>query len=238
MEKEIIGVIKLALKIYREFGFKDYHIELSTRPDKSIGTDAMWNKAEKVLKSALKKQKIKYQLNPKDGAFYGPKIDFHIKDSLDRSWQLGTIQLDFSMPDRFDLNYIAKDGKKKRPVMIHRAILGSFERFVGIILEHYQGNLPLWLAPIQVVIIPISEKHVTYAEQVQRELIKKGIRVEIDAGGERMQKKIKNAEEQKIPLMLIVGDKEKKAKKVAVRSKAKGDEGVMDIGKVIRIINK
>ncbi len=237
-EEEIIKVIKLALKIYSQFGFKDYHIELSTRPASSIGTDEMWEKAENYLKNALKKEKIDYQLNPGDGAFYGPKIDFHIKDSLDRSWQLGTIQLDFSMPDRFDLNYIAKDGKKNRPVMIHRAILGSFERFVGILLEHYQGDLPLWLAPTQVAIIPIGEKHIQYAKEVQKELNAKAIRVEIDASDERMQKKIKNASENKVPLMLIVGDKEMASKKVAVRSKLKGDEGMKSLAEVEKIIKK
>lgn len=234
VEEEIIKIIKLELEVYRKFGFKDFHVELSTRPASSIGTDEMWEKAEATLKNALKKEKIDYKLNPGDGAFYGPKIDFHIKDSLERSWQCGTIQLDFSMPDRFDLNYIGKEGKKKRPVMIHRTILGSFERFIGILIEHYQGDLPLWLAPIQVMIIPIGEKHIQYAEEVKKELSAKEIRVEIDKSDERMQKKIKNASENKVPLMLIVGDKEMKSEKVALRSKLKGDEGIISVSELLK----
>ncbi|MFC1651598.1 threonine--tRNA ligase [Patescibacteria group bacterium] len=237
IEDEVIKVIKLTLEIYKKFGFKDYRVELSTRPKKSIGTDAMWDKAEKSLANALKKENIKYDLNPGDGAFYGPKIDFHILDSMGRSWQMGTIQLDFSMPDRFELEYDAKDGKKKRPIMIHRAIFGSFERFVGILLEHYKGNLPLWLAPVQAMIIPIADKHLPYAKKVLEELKSKNVRVEIDQNSITMQKKIKNAEELRIPLMLIVGDKEMKEKKVAVRSKEKGDEGMQDINNIIEKIN-
>ncbi len=236
VETEVIKIIKLTLEIYKKFGFKDYRIELSTRPKKSIGTDMMWEKAEKSLAGALKKEEIKYELNPGDGAFYGPKIDFHILDSMDRSWQLGTIQLDFSMPERFELEYTSKDGKKERPTMIHRAILGSFERFIGILLEHYEGNLPLWLAPTQAMIIPITDKHFKYAEEIKKQLIEKNMRVEIDDTSERMQKKIKNAEEKRIPLMLIVGDKEMEAKKVAIRSKEKGDEGMISIDDLVKKI--
>ncbi len=238
IEEEIVSIVKLELETYYKFGFKDFHVELSTRPISSIGTDEMWEKAETTLENALKKEKINYKLNPGDGAFYGPKIDFHIKDSLERSWQCGTIQLDFSMPDRFDLNYIDKDGRKKRPVMIHRTILGSFERFIGILLEHYGGNLPLWLAPTQVVIIPIGEKHIKYAEKVKKELTARDIRVEINASDERMQKKIKDASENKVPLMLIVGDKEMKSKKVALRSRLKGDEGIISVSELIKRVQQ
>jgi len=236
IEAEVIKVIKITLEIYKKFGFADYRVELSTRPKKSIGTDEMWEKAESTLENALKKKKIDYKLNPGDGAFYGPKIDFHILDSLGRSWQLGTIQLDFSMPERFGLEYDAKDGKKKRPTMIHRTILGSFERFIGILIEHYKGNLPPWLAPVQAMIIPITDRHIKYAQEVKEKLEEKGMRVEIDDSSTTMQKKIKNAEEERIPLMLIVGDKEMKAKKVAVRSKLRGDEGVKDLDSVIKKI--
>lgn len=236
VEEEVIKVIKLTLEIYKKFGFKDYRVELSTRPKKAIGTDEMWEKATKALENALKKEKIKYDLNPGDGAFYGPKIDFHILDSMGRSWQMGTIQLDFSMPERFELEYTAEDGKKKRPIMIHRAILGSFERFVGILLEHYKGNLPLWLAPVQAMIIPITDKQIKYAQEVAKKLKDKKIRVEIDDSSITMQKKIKNAEELGIPLMLIVGDKEMKENKVAVRSKEKGDEGMISIANLIKKI--
>ena len=238
IEPEVNDIIDLTDKIYSRLGLK-YHIELSTRPEKgSIGTDAMWQKAEKSLKNVLEKRKINYKLNPGDGAFYGPKIDFHIEDAIGRTWQLGTIQLDFAMPERFDLNYIDDNGKEKRPVMIHRVIFGAIERFIGILIEHFAGAFPVWLAPIQVIILPISDKHLDYAQEVIAELKNKEIRAEIDHRSESVGRKIRDAELQKIPYMLIVGDKEITAKKVAVRKFGKGDRGQFSLDKIIKEISE
>ena len=237
IEDEIIGVIDLTDKMYSRLGLK-YHLELSTRPEKgSIGSDKEWKKAEEALKSALEKKDVEYTINPGDGAFYGPKIDFHIEDAIGRTWQTGTIQLDFAMPERFNLEYIAEDGHKKRPVMIHRTIFGSVERFIGILLEHFAGALPIWLAPVQVIVLPISDKHISYANQISEELKKQNIRVETDVRTESVGKKIREAEMQKIPYMLIVGDKEIAAKKVAIRKYGKGDKGQIDLEKLIEEID-
>lgn len=226
-EAEIVKIIGLIQTIYAKFGFTDYRIELSTRPEKSIGTDEMWENAEKALHQALRSQGIEYAVNPGDGAFYGPKIDFHIRDSMGRSWQLGTIQLDFSMPERFELEYIGEDGKPHRPVMIHRAILGSIERFMGIIIEEYAGAFPLWLAPVQVVVLPIADRHVRYANDVAEKLTKFGLRVSVDARNEKTGFKIREAQVQKIPYMLVTGDREVEAGKVSVRQREAGDLGAM-----------
>jgi len=236
IESEVIGVINLIDKMYGKLGLK-YHLELSTRPEEgSIGSDEMWRKAEESLKSALEHKKVDYKMNPGDGAFYGPKIDFHIEDAIGRTWQTGTIQLDFSMPERFDLEYAAEDGSKKRPVMLHRVVFGSFERFIGILLEHFAGALPVWLAPVQAMIIPISEKHLEYAKKVGKELLEKDIRVEIDGRNESTGKKIRESELQKIPYMLIVGDKEIEAKKVAVRKYGEGDKGQIQVEELVKSI--
>ncbi|MGB9587499.1 MAG: threonine--tRNA ligase [Armatimonadota bacterium] len=226
-ETEIVKIIDLIQTIYTKFGFTDYRIELSTRPEKSIGTDEMWETAENALHQALRSQGIEYAVNPGDGAFYGPKIDFHVRDSMGRSWQLGTIQLDFSMPERFELEYIGEDGKPHRPVMIHRAILGSIERFMGIIIEEYAGAFPLWLAPVQVVLLPIADRHVQYANDVAEKLTKLGLRVTVDARNEKTGFKIREAQVQKIPYMLITGDREVEAGKVSVRQREAGDLGAM-----------
>lgn len=226
-EAEIVKIIDLIQTIYAKFGFTDYRIELSTRPEKSIGTDEMWETAENALHQALRSQGIEYAVNPGDGAFYGPKIDFHIRDSMGRSWQLGTIQLDFSMPERFELEYIGEDGKPHRPVMIHRAILGSIERFMGIIIEEYAGAFPLWLAPVQVILLPIADRHVQYANDVAEKLTKLGLRVAVDARNEKTGFKIREAQVQKIPYMLITGDREVEAGKVSVRQREAGDLGAM-----------
>jgi len=238
IESEISNIIDLIDKMYGRLGLK-YHLELSTRPKEgSIGSDEMWKKAEDSLKKALDHKKIDYKLNPGDGAFYGPKIDFHIEDAIGRTWQTGTIQLDFAMPERFDLEYAAEDGSKKRPVMLHRVVFGSFERFIGILLEHFAGALPEWLAPVQAVIIPISEKHLSYAKKVGKELLDAGIRVQIDERNESMGKKIRESEMQKVPYMLIAGDKEIEAKKIAVRKYGEGDKGQVDIKDLIVEIKK
>lgn len=234
IESEISNIIDLIDKMYAKLGLT-YHLELSTRPKEgSIGSDEVWEKAENALKKALEHKKIDYTLNPGDGAFYGPKIDFHITDAIGRTWQTATIQLDFAMPERFNLEYTAEDGSKQRPVMLHRVVFGSFERFIGILIEHFAGALPAWLAPVQAVVIPIStDKHLDYSKKVIDELLKKNIRAELDDRNESMGKKIRESEMQKIPYMLIVGDKEIEANKVAVRKYGEGDKGQLDIKELI-----
>ena len=217
IESEIIGVIELTFEIYKAFGFEDFHIELSTKPEKHIGSDEIWETATNALEDALKHKAIEYQINEGDGAFYGPKIDFHIRDCLKRSWQLGTIQLDFSMPQRFGLLYTDKDNTDKTPVMIHRAVLGSFERFIGILIEHYGGGFPLWLSPEQVRILPISEKTNDYAKAVEDKLKDASLRCSCDFSNEKINAKIAKAHSEKLPFMLVVGPKEALSDSVNVR---------------------
>lgn len=225
LEDAITETIEFIRYVYDVFGFEDYHMELSTRPEKSIGSDEMWENATSALQNALEKLGINYKLNPGDGAFYGPKIDFHVKDCLRRSWQCGTIQVDFSMPERFDITYVGPDGQKYRPVMVHRAIVGSLERFIGVLLEHTAGNLPTWLAPTQVAVLTISEKVRDYSYRVLQELREAGLRATIDAGEEKINAKIRNAEVMKVPYMLIVGQREAETGAVSVRRHGKGDLG-------------
>ncbi|WP_296971746.1 threonine--tRNA ligase [Tepidanaerobacter sp. EBM-38] len=224
IEDEIIGVIDLVDYFYQIFGF-EYNVELSTRPENSMGSDELWDQATAALQGALDKKGMSYKINEGDGAFYGPKIDFHLKDSLGRTWQCGTIQLDFQMPERFDLSYIGADGEKHRPVMIHRVIFGSIERFIGILIEHYAGAFPVWLAPVQARILPISEKHMDYAYKVKKQLEEAGIRVEVDERNEKIGYKVRDAQMKKIPYMLVVGDKEANENTVSVRTREKGDVG-------------
>src|SRR3989338_7449444 len=225
VEEEIKNVVALTLKFYELIGFKEVEVELSTRPEKYIGSLAVWTKAESTLAKVLKDLNVKFKLNRGDGAFYGPKIDFHIKDSASRLWQCGTIQLDFFMPKRFELEYTDKDGLKKRPIMIHRTVIGSIQRFTGIIIEHFKGAFPFWLAPVQTAVLTINEKVADYAEKVFEELKKKDIRAELDLRNESISKKIREAELQKIPYLLIIGEKEAAAGKVAVRERGNGDTG-------------
>ena len=225
LEDEVGKLIDLVDEVYHTFGYDQFQVELSTRPKKSIGTADMWNKAEEALSHALKKKQKTYQVNQGEGAFYGPKIDYHIQDSLGRLWQCGTIQVDFSMPERFDLEYVGPDGEKHRPVMIHRAILGSVERFIGILIEHVGGAFPVWLAPIQCIVIPIGEKHHSYAGQVHDTLFKEGIRSSLDDRSEKVGYKIREAEVKKIPYMCIIGDKEIENKTVSIRKRKEGDLG-------------
>ena len=232
IEEEIKGVMKLVDEVYSKFGF-EYTIELSTRPEDSMGSDELWEMAEKALANVLKDTGKEYELNEGDGAFYGPKIDFHIKDCLGRDWQCGTIQLDFQMPERFDLTYIGEDGEKHRPVMLHRVVFGSIERFIGIITEHFAGAFPVWLAPVQVKILPISDSQKEYAENVVKKLEANGIRVELDARQEKIGYKIREAQLQKVPYMLIIGDKEIEANAIGVRSRKEGEIGQMDVDKFI-----
>lgn len=226
IEEEIEGVVRLIDKFYKVFGFK-YKLELSTRPENSMGTDEQWETATNALKRALNVLGKDYEINEGDGAFYGPKIDFHLEDSIGRTWQCGTIQLDFQMPERFDLTYVGQDGEKHRPVMIHRVVFGSIERFIAILTEHYAGAFPLWLAPVQVKIAPISEVQADYAHQVCEKLVNMGIRAEVDDRNEKMGYRIREAQLQKIPYMLVLGEKEKQCGTVAVRNRKKGDLGVM-----------
>ena len=226
IESEIEGVVRLIDRFYKVFGFK-YKLELSTRPEDSMGTDEQWEAATNALKRALEVLGKEYEVNEGDGAFYGPKIDFHLEDSLGRTWQCGTIQLDFQMPERFDLTYVGQDGEKHRPVMIHRVVFGSIERFIAILTEHYAGAFPLWLAPVQAMIVPISENQAEYAHEVCGKLVSLGIRAEVDDRNEKMGYRIREAQLQKIPYMLVLGEKEKESGNVAVRNRKKGDLGVM-----------
>ena len=233
IEAQIAEVIKFIIHIYDVFGFKEYAMELSTRPEKFIGEIAIWDKAETALKNVLDHGGYAYKLNPGDGAFYGPKIDFHIKDCLGRSWQCGTVQLDFSMPTRFNLEYTDADGAKKCPVMIHRALLGSMERFIGILIENCAGYFPLWLAPVQVRVLPISDRFIDYSRSVLARLKDAGIRARLDERTEKIGYKIRDAEMNKIPYMAVIGEKEAAANTVALRRHTKGDLGAMPVEKAI-----
>ena len=226
VESEILGVMDLIDSFYKVFGF-DYSLELSTRPENSMGTDEQWEMATNALIHALKKNGRPYEINEGDGAFYGPKIDFHLRDSLGRTWQCGTIQLDFQMPERFDLTYTGEDGEKHRPVMLHRVIFGSIERFIAILTEHYAGAFPMWLAPVQVKILPISDATMDYAKKLQEKLQSASLRVEVDTRNEKIGYKIREAQLQKIPYMLIVGEKEMQNGTVSVRSRKGGSLGTM-----------
>jgi threonyl-tRNA synthetase len=228
IEEEVIKVIDLADDVYKIFGF-NYRVELSTKPEKAIGSDEVWEKAIDDLRNALEKKKINYRLNPGDGAFYGPKIDFHLEDSLGRTWQCGTIQLDFQMPERFDLNYIGSDGEKHRPVIVHRTILGSIERFFGILIEHFAGKFPLWLAPVQVMIIPVADVHQKFAKGIEKELVEIGVRASVDARDEKLGYRIREAQMQKVPYMLVVGDKEAEGGDLALRIRDTGDAGLISL---------
>lgn len=222
MQSELMKVIELFDRIYSQFGLK-YHVELSTKPDNAMGDDAIWEAATEALRNAIEAKGIPYVINPGDGAFYGPKLDYHIEDSLGRTWQCGTIQLDMNLPERFQIEYIGEDGQKHRPIMIHRACFGSMERFIGILTEHYAGAFPTWMAPVQVKILPISEKHVEYAKELAKQMHRDYVRVEVDDRSEKIGYKIRQAQMAKVPYMLVVGDKEVEEGTVNVR-KHGGDE--------------
>jgi len=223
IKDEIKGVVKLIDEVYGRFGFK-YKVELSTRPENSMGSDEDWKMAEASLEGALLEMNMPYKINPGDGAFYGPKIDFHLEDSLGRTWQCGTIQLDFQLPQRFDLNYIGRDGEKHRPIVIHRVIFGSIERFIGILIEHFAGKFPIWLSPVQVKVLSISEKYNSYAESVVKALKDKNIRVEFDDRAEKIGFKIREARNERVPYMIIVGEKEQQEGKITVKNNKNGEE--------------
>lgn len=237
VESEILGVINLIDYFYNVFGF-EYFVELSTRPENSMGSDADWELATNALISAMNRIGLKYKVNEGDGAFYGPKIDFHLKDSIGRTWQCGTIQLDFQMPERFNLEYVGADGEKHRPIMLHRVVFGSIERFMAILTEHFAGAFPTWIAPVQARILPISDKHIAYAQNIRQRLYDSGIRVEMDDRNEKIGYKIREAQLQKIPYMLIVGDKEVEQGTVSVRSRKEGDLGANSINDFLQNILK
>ncbi|WP_041721498.1 threonine--tRNA ligase [Alkaliphilus metalliredigens] len=232
IKDEILGVMNFVDYFYKVFGFK-YHIELSTRPKDSMGTDEEWDLAINSLREALEENNVKYKLNEGDGAFYGPKIDFHLEDAIGRTWQCGTIQLDFQMPQRFDINYVGADGEKHRPIMIHRVIFGSIERFIGILIEHYAGKFPAWLAPVQAKILPITDNHLEYARKLQQQMLEKDIRVVIDERSEKIGFKIREARLERVPYMLVIGDKEVESETVAVRAREEGELGAVDASKFI-----
>lgn len=234
---EIKGVTRLINEVYSQFGF-DYFVELSTRPDNSMGSDEDWEMATNGLRNALDEMGLKYIVNEGDGAFYGPKIDFHLRDSIGRTWQCGTIQLDFQLPQRFEAEYVAEDGTKKRPIMIHRVCFGSIERFIGILIEHFAGKFPVWLAPVQVKVIPVSEKSMEYAQDVYDQLKAAGIRTELDRKDEKVGYKIRQAQLEKVPFMLVLGEKEAAEGKITVRSRDKGDLGVADLSAFIADVKK
>jgi threonyl-tRNA synthetase len=233
---EVKGVVDLVLFLLAKFGLTDFIVELSTRPVKSIGTDEMWANAESALRKALVDMRLNYKVSEGEGAFYGPKIDFHIRDSLKRTQQCGTVQVDFAMPERFDMRYVGADNAEHRPVMIHRAALGSMERFIGFLIEHYGGRFPAWLAPVQAVVMPLTERHAEYAKEVIRALEDAGVRVELDARNEKIGLKIREATLQKVPYMLVVGDKESKDRTVAVRELDGTDRGAMPLGSFVNEI--
>ncbi|MCD8171299.1 MAG: threonine--tRNA ligase [Clostridiales bacterium] len=237
IEDEIKGVTRLINEVYTQFGF-EYFVELSTRPEDSMGSDEDWEMATNGLKKALDDMGLEYIVNEGDGAFYGPKIDFHLRDSLGRTWQCGTIQLDFQMPQRFDLEYTAEDGSKKRPIMIHRVCFGSIERFIGILIEHFAGKFPVWLAPVQVKVIPVSEKSMEYATGVYEKLKAAGIRTELDHKDEKVGYKIRQAQLEKVPYMLVLGEKEAAEGAITVRSRDKGDLGAAVLEDFIADIKK
>jgi threonyl-tRNA synthetase len=245
MTDEVVHASRLIFEVYTELGFENVDVRLSTRPEKRIGTDEVWDKAEADLAEACKRMEIPYALNPGEGAFYGPKLEFTLTDAIGRPWQCGTVQVDFNLPARLDAEYVAEDGSRQRPAMLHRAVLGSMERFIGVLIEHYAGAFPVWLAPVQARIIPISEKANAYAEQVRRTLSEipvvdsgSGLRVEVDDANERMQKKIRDAQLQKIPYMLVVGEREAAEGKVAVRLRSGKDLGAMALETFIARIQK
>ena len=237
LEDEIIGIINLTDRFYKIFGF-DYHVELSTKPEKCIGSDKMWETAEKALEKALKSRKVDYKVNPGEGAFYGPKIDFHIKDCLGRTWQCATIQCDFAMPEKFDLTYEGQDGKKHRPVMLHRVVYGSIERFLGILIEHYAGRFPLWLSPVQTKVIAIADRHAKYAEEVYKKLFDAGIRVELDTRAETVSYKVRDAQLDQINYIGVVGDKEEQSKSITIRTREGKVIGEFKLDDFIRKVKK
>ena len=238
MPEEIDFVLGFSLHILRSFGFKEVKAYLSTKPEKSVGEPQRWEDAQDALEAALKRAELPYEVDEGGGAFYGPKIDLKVKDAIGREWQLSTIQFDFNLPERFDLTYVGEDGQEHRPYMVHRALLGSLERFFGILIEHYAGAFPVWISPVQAMIIPIADRHIEYAQEVAQKLKAAGLRVELDERSDRMNAKIRDAQKQKIPYMLIIGDQEMEAGAVALRKRSGENLGAMEIAKFIDLANQ
>jgi len=237
IQSEVSDFIDLVFKVYRDFGFRDIIVKLSTRPEQRVGSDEVWDKAEKALELSLNNKKLKWELQPGEGAFYGPKIEFSLKDCIERVWQCGTIQVDFSMPGRLGAEYVASDSSRQVPVMLHRAILGSLERFIGILIEEYAGALPLWLAPVQAVILNITDEQTEYAKKVEAQLLKDGFRVKTDLRNEKIGLKIREHTLQKVPYLLIVGGREFQHEKVTVRLRDGKDKGAMSLAAFTEILN-
>jgi threonyl-tRNA synthetase len=237
VEDEVLGVIGLIRRMYKTFGFEKVHVELSTRPEKSIGSHEMWSTAESALAKALERAELPYVLNSGDGAFYGPKIDFHIEDVMGRTWQCATCQLDFAMPERLDIDYVGEDNQRHRPVMIHRTVLGSIERFLAILIEHYGGALPAWLAPVQASVVPVADRHNDYANQVKNALTCAGLRPEADLRPESVGKKIRDGEVGKVPFMLVVGDREVEEGTVTVRTRGNKETQTLPLGDAVTLLD-
>ena len=237
IEEEIVKVLDLILFILKSFGFNEYKVYLSTRPDKFVGSEEGWGKATSALKQALEKSELNYEVDPGEGVFYGPKIDIKIKDSLNRFWQVSTVQVDFNLPERFDINYVEEDGQRHQPIMLHRALMGSLERFFGCLVEHYAGAFPLWLAPTQAVLLPITDQQNDYVDEVFRQLTDKGFRVEKDLRNEKIGFKIREAQLQKIPYMIVLGDREVESKSLAVRKRRSKETRIIDVGTFIEELN-
>jgi len=233
IEEEIVKVLDLILFILRSFGFDEYRVYLSTRPEKFVGSEDGWEQATNALKQALEKSKLKYEVDPGEGVFYGPKIDIKIKDSLNRFWQVSTVQVDFNLPERFNINYIEENGQKNQPIMLHRALMGSLERFFGCLVEHYAGAFPLWLAPVQVILLPITDQNQRYTDEVFKKLINSGFRVEKDLRNEKIGFKIREAQLHKIPYMVVLGEKEQENNSLAVRKRRSKETTALDIGSFI-----
>ncbi|HUX77302.1 MAG TPA: threonine--tRNA ligase [Anaerolineae bacterium] len=235
IEDEVLRVLRFSLDLLRAFGFSDFHVFLSTMPEKHVGEPERWEQAQESLRKAIEVEGLPYEVDEGGGAFYGPKIDIHVKDALGRTWQLTTIQFDFNLPERFDMTYIGEDGKEHRPYMVHRALLGSLERFFGVLVEHYGGAFPVWLAPVQVVLIPIADRHVAYAYAVAERLRAAGLRVEVDDSSERMQAKIRDAQVQKVPYMLVMGNREMEAGQVNLRMRDESVPGAMSVDEFVAL---
>ena len=238
MPEEIDKVLTFSLDLLRDFGFSDFHLRLSTRPEKRVGTDENWEAAENALRGALERSGQPFKINEGDGAFYGPKIDVYLYDALQRPWQLSTIQFDFNLPERFDLGFVGDDGKIHRPYMVHRALLGSMERFFGVLIEHHGGAFPLWLAPTQALVLPIAERHTEYALEVQAELKAAGFRVDVDSSNNTLNYRIRHAQTQKTPYMLVVGDREAEEKKAAVRVRTGEDLGALPVSEIVTLLRE
>jgi len=240
IEDEILFTLRFSLHLWRSFGFEDVRAYLATRPEKYVGEPGRWDQATESLRRALEQEGVEYRLDEGGGAFYGPKIDLKVRDALGREWQMTTIQFDFNLPDRFDMTYVGEDGKEHRPYMVHRALLGSMERFFGVLIEHYGGAFPVWLSPVQAIVIPIADRHAEYARKVEAELKASGLRVEVDDSGDRMNAKIRKAQLQKVPYMLVVGDREMEAGQIAVRLRTEEDLGGMAVddfvGRVLEVV--